>query len=402
VNLASIQDVWASIYTNVTPLQPVATPLNHAHHSVLRQDVVVHENIPPFNRSPYDGFAVAEGETSNILEIASEVRPGDAPPDAPPDPGKAWRIFTGTALPEGTEVLMQEDTKVEGKQLKITSGATRHSLRKAGAYARSGEKLAASGEILSANTLSLCAAIGLARPLVSPIPRVAHLTTGSEIVPAEATPRRGQIRDSNGPLVFGMVRETGGQIVGRMHSGESLDESFAQLQSLERIGFHLLLISGGASVGKHDITRALLEKAGFQILVAGVDVRPGKPFLLAKRNGQIAAGLPGNPLSHFVSFHLFVRPILDRLSGLVTPPLVPARLLHADRLESDRRPTYWPAMLCATQGNLEVEPLKWSDSGDFISLRRANALIPVPASHEGPAPSDGDLVSVLLCRRAFM
>jgi molybdopterin molybdotransferase len=163
------------------------------------------------------------------------------------------------------------------------------------------------------------------------------------------------------------------------------DENAARLVMEEPLpGLHLLLISGGASVGEHDFTRRLLESLGFAIHVSRTTARPGKPLIVGQREGTIAFGLPGNPLAHFVCLNLYVRPVLERFAGRPAN----ASAFHSGRLATDlaadgnSRETFWPARWFLEQGQLRLRPLPWRSSGDLTALATANAVIRVPCRTE--------------------
>jgi molybdopterin molybdotransferase len=158
--------------------------------------------------------------------------------------------------------------------------------------------------------------------------------------------------------------------------------------------FDLLLVSGGSSVGEHDRTPQALADLGFKLLVRRVNVRPGKPLLVARRDEQWAFGLPGNPLSHFAAFHVFVARALRRMRGLPAAAFPRIRLDAGAVLTPSARETFWPARLEAATFPSVVCPRPWLDSGDLAALAGVNALIRLPAGH---APVAGDAVEVVAC-----
>jgi molybdopterin molybdotransferase len=187
-----------------------------------------------------------------------------------------------------------------------------------------------------------------------------------------------------------LVEESGASYTTHHHVDESL--SYALLACKDRAiqEADLLFISGGASHGKHDHTAELLERLGFALICRKVNCRPGKPFLLGIRGSQVAIGLPGNPVSHFVTFHLFVRRVIHRLAGWSLPLREEAILTEGTPLQSHERETFWPALL----NNCGVTPLPWLDSGDLTALLKVNALIRIPSS---TIPSIGSSVEIIRC-----
>jgi molybdopterin molybdotransferase len=215
--------------------------------------------------------------------------------------------------------------------------------------------------------------------LVSPQLRVAHFTTGDELVPPEQTPAPGQIRDSNSILIRSLLKPYQA-VLDQAHLPENLEAAWQRLD-LEQVGAaDMVLVSGGASVGDKDFTRPLLERLGFKIVFTHVNVRPGKPLIFGVNGSRVAFGLPGNPLSHFVCFHFAVAAALASLLGTRAPFFLSGRL--ATKLEDEPCPreTLWPARLEFPGGELNLHPLAWSSSADVTCLAAANALIRVAAN----------------------
>jgi len=209
--------------------------------------------------------------------------------------------------------------------------------------------------------------------------RVAHFTTGDELVSPEQTPQPGQIRDSNSILIRGLLHPSQVELE-QKHLPENFEAAWAQLD-LDRIELaDLVLVSGGASVGDKDFTRPLLERLGFEIVFAQVNLRPGKPLIFGINGTRVAFGLPGNPLSHFVCFHFAVATALARLSGEAAPSFFRGHL--ATRLDDAACPreTLWPARLEWIEGSPRLHPLAWASSGDVTCLAATNALMRVPAN----------------------
>jgi molybdopterin molybdotransferase len=243
--------------------------------------------------------------------------------------------------------------------------------------------------VLNAGSLALLASVGQTTPVVTRRARVAHLVTGGELVAAEATPAPGQIRDSNSTLISALLAATGSaELAAHGRADEthaSASAGFARLLSTDA---DLLLVSGGSSGGEHDHTARLFAEHGFTLAVNQVASRPGKPLLVATRGTQVAFGLPGNPLSHFVCFHLFVARLLARFAGASPAPLVRAPLSPGAPLRTNPRETWWPATRTA-EG---YAPLPWADSSDLTVLSRTHALLRVPSAAAPETTADAILV----------
>jgi len=386
---ANAAEVIALLENIAQPLAAETVPLEVAAGRVLREPARAPEDQPPFDRSAVDGFVVRLDDPSSTFQIADEIRAGDWKPRQL-QRGEAIQISTGGALPsDQLQVLMKEDVQVDGKTLRVTERDRSGNIRFRGEDARAGQVLVESGKVLSPGTLALLASLGQAKPLVTRVPRVLHLATGNEIVPPDQTPQRGQIRDSNSILVRAFLKPWQAELEQcRLPEDEAAVKSAIGHRPSAIESLDLLLISGGASVGEHDFTRSLLTHLGFEILVSKTSLRPGKPLIVARRGNQLAFGLPGNPLAHFVCLNLFVRVALERFSGASTKPIFQPGML-ATQLETGRngRETFWPAVLDCRNGTSRLTPLRWSSSGDLTSLASANALLRVPA-HCGDLPAE--------------
>lgn len=373
----SLDEALAQIQSRCRPLAARRESLAEAFGRVLREDVVAPEDMPPFDRSTRDGYAILKNDVSETLRVVDTLHAADWKPRHFKR-GEAVRVATGAALPcENLRVVMQEHIERTGDQIRIIRRETTRNVSLRGEDLRAGESLLQSGARLDAGALALLATAGKANPLVSPRLRVVHFTTGDEIVPPDQTLKPGQIRDSNSFLIRGLLQKFPGELH-QAHLPENFDSAKSEISNLK---FQIdradvLLISGGASVGEKDFTRPLLEWLGFEISFSQVSVRPGRPLIFGINGNRIAFGLPGNPLSHFVCFHLFVATALARLVGERSKTFLRNRL--ATKLVDARNPreTLWPARLEATG----LHPLKWASSGDVTCLAETNALIRVPAN----------------------
>ncbi len=374
--MLSVDEVWSLIDRESQPLPPVRMPLDSSLGRRLAEAIVADADMPAFCRSAIDGYALPEGSEAGWFRIVSEVRPG-MPPFAPPTAGEAVKIFTGSALPEaGIGLVMVEDTVAEAGKVMVRVAATRRHVRLKGSHARQGDVLLPAGDVVNAGAVALLASVGAVEPLVSPEARVAHLVTGSELLSEDSKPPPGFIRDSNSPLVAALLAEVGAKRIFHSHVSESVEDAVTALKDLDA---DLLLISGGASVGAYDGTTEILGRLGFAVHCSKVRSRPGKPLIFATRGACAAFGLPGNPLSHFVCFHLFVRRAIDVITG--HPPRQTILVcIKGERPQPDPRETWWPARIRASEGQLVAEAIPWKDSSDLTGLAPANALLRIPAT----------------------
>ena len=395
----SLDEAIAEIHSDCQPLPPVRVPLAEAFGRVLCETICAPGDSPDCDRSTRDGYAVLLDDDSDVFSVVDTLHAADWKPRQLKI-GEAVRVATGTALPcENLRVVMQENIERNGDGIKILLRETSANVRRRGEEMKAGDTVLSAGKKLDAGALALLASVGSVQPLVSPRLRVLHFTTGDEIVSPEQTPKPGQIRDSNSVLIRALLERSGCEV-----KHQHLPEDFEQAQAVISAfrfplsAFDLILVSGGASVGEKDFTRPLLEWLGFEIVFSQVNVRPGRPLIFGVDGGasvpasrlvgnlappdkfRVAFGLPGNPLSHWVGFHLFVAAALARLAG--TEPKQFLRGALAEKLDDAPNPreTLWPARLDLNCGHCELTPLPWSSSGDVVVLAKANALMRIPAN----------------------
>jgi molybdopterin molybdotransferase len=371
-----------------------AVPLGQAHGRVLREPVASSEDLPPFDRSAMDGYAVLADDPTEEFEVVDEIRAGMAL-DRQLQPGQAIRIFTGARLPgPGLKVIMQEHVETRAGRMRLRQRTAASNVRLRGEDARAGEVLLEPGTTLDATAVALLASVGKVSLLVSKQPRILHLTTGDEIVPPEQTPAEGQIRNSNASLISALCREHGVDAVNHRHAGDDLPSLLQIVSEAKAETYDLVLISGGSGAGAYDFSAELFRHLGATIHFREVNVRPGKPLIFGSSAAQIIFGLPGNALSHFVCFHLFVRRALDRL--LARPAQGAMRGFLAEKMPDtlNARETWWPAQASLRDGRLECRALPWKSSGDITRLPAANALIQVPSSTSHLAA--GTMIELLL------
>jgi molybdopterin molybdotransferase len=392
--MISLAEARAIIQTNIRSLAPQTVELSGAQGRVLREDVRAREDLPAFDRSAMDGYAVGLEDDSKQFRVVGEIQPG-VEPGFKILRGETARIFTGAKIPDGaSQVIMQEHVCVEGNFITPTRRNRATNIRKRGKDARRGDVLLKIGMRLGAGELSLLASLGVAQPKVSPPCRVAHFTTGNELVDPSQEPNPGQIRDSNSTLVAALVRQFGGEFARQKMVPDNFELLREEVQRDEKL-FDLLLISGGASVGDYDFGKQLLGAIGFQIHFDKINLRPGKPLVFATRGSQAAFILPGNPVSHFVTFHVAVRMALELFAGTAASwPLAQVALDSGIEHRPDARETYWPARVIAQQGRLVAQPLRWQSSGDVAAMAGVNALLQFAATL--PALTPGNPVNALL------
>jgi molybdopterin molybdotransferase len=382
--------------------------LGQAAGRVLAQPICADSDQPPFARSTRDGFAcrALEASAHNFLALTGSVRAGDAPAK-PLAAGSACEIMTGAPVPDGADaVAMVEHVEVVGgrvrllKPRKLVGG---ENLVARGAQAKAGDELLPAGTSIGAAQIALAASCGYASVEVFVRPRVAILTTGDELVPVDAAPGPGQIRNSNAPMLAAMVAAAGGDpwvLPAAADNAAALDVALTRAASAD-----LLLISGGVSAGKFDLVEPALARIGAQFHFTGVRIQPGKPLVfgeLPRPDGPSLPffGLPGNPISSAVTFLLFAAQVLGALSGnrASGPRFALAQLAKTtDRKTKPGLTRFLPA--CCTFSSVDGQPptvaqVPWHGSGDLGAFAQSNCFLVIPehAAHL----EEGEIVRILL------
>ncbi len=398
--MISVAEALAIIARNTAAGAEERVPLSEALGRVAARDVVSDTDWPPFETSAMDGYAVRMADVPSpgaaLSERADPVAAGAALP-GPLRPGEAVRVMTGAPLPEGTEAVVpvERARREEGRVVFEVAPVPGAHLRRRGESVREGSRLVPAGRRLTPGDIALAALAGSETLTVFARPRVAVAATGNELVPAAEKPRPGQIRDSNGPMLSALCRARGWAAVARRRVA---DEAAGVAALFETAGREedVLVTSGGVSAGDFDLLPGIARRQGFEILFHGVAVRPGKPVAFARRGATLWFGLPGNPVSTSVCFHLFARFALGRLEGDPSPgaPRVAARLAR-DLPAGGARETYRDAIFENAGGAALVKPLVSAGSHDIATHARANALILVPAG-AGPRPAGSTVECLLL------
>lgn len=374
----------------------------------LAENIIADTDLPPFDRSQMDGFAVMAKDTANApveLKIVGESAAGSGWHHELKS-GQSVRIMTGAPVPQGADAVQKvELTSEQAAMVTILQSVKQGQfIVPKGFEIKSGETIFSKGEIITANMIASIAAFGYTKVEVFERPRIAILPTGSEIVEVGKTPGTDQIRDSNSVMLKALCEETGGwaelvPIAGDdLHALknailESLD-SRSQKSRISNLKFQILIITGGVSVGKYDFTKTALREIGAEIFFDKVQLKPGKPVVFAKLGNTLIFGLPGNPVSSAVTFYLFVKLAIMQMQNAENVGLKAGFAAASVAIKGAKeRDTYLPATLAAdSKASLIATPLKWHGSSDFIGFSRAEALVVVP---KGRKFEKGDILEIL-------
>lgn len=384
--MLSYSEALKSVLTRVPPARSVRVALEAARGRVLAEPVAADLDSPPFEKALMDGYALRSedvGRAPVALRVVGRVAAGQVAPMRL-QAGQAVQIMTGAMLPEGADAVQRiERTETAGRdEVRILEPVRPgENMAPRGQEVRKGQTVLEPGRPLGPAELGVLAAVGKEFVQVYEAPRVAVIPTGDEIVEVGVTPGPGQIRNSNGPMLRAQCRALG------LDAGvlPAVPDDPGLLREALRRGFQreLILLSGGVSMGEHDYVPRVLAEEGVEVVFHKAAIKPGKPILMGRRNDRLIFGLPGNPVSSFVTFELFVRPAVRRWMGFSRLSLrnVSGRLLRDVRHRPGRQ-FFKPARSRWTERGLEVEPLETTGSADLVGFSRANSLLVVDAAAE--------------------
>ncbi len=394
----TVDEALERILARVGPLEAIEVPLLDALGAVLAEDAAADRDVPPFRNSAMDGYAVRGGDVQQEgvrLRVVGAVGAG-ALPQRTVGAGEAMRIMTGAPMPEGADTVVRVEDTDNGREMVTIQRATQKgaSVREAGEDLRHGELILSRGTQLRHAEIGVLASIGRAKVNVVRRPNVAVLSTGDELVDIETEPGPGQIRDTNRYSLTAAVKATG---CAAFELGIARDSASDLRHALGNASFgDVIVTSGGVSVGDHDHVKPVVESMG-KMEFWSIAIRPGRPLafgeLQSKRGAVPIFGLPGNPVSALLTFELFVRPALLRMSGRTKlhRPRLSARLI--DRIDKPAGlRTFARGIYDATAGT--VRSTGPQGSGILRSMSLANCLVEI--SETAPSAQPGETVTVIL------
>jgi len=354
--------------------------LQQVRGRVLAEDICADRDYPPFHRATRDGFALRSSDLASLpsaLTRIGELRAGEhfAGKLAP---GQCVEIMTGAPLPEGADaVVMIEHVRVHGNQVEVPRAVNLfENIVRQGSEAASGSRVLARGRSLHAAEMGLLASVGHAQVKVFVQPRVAILPTGDQVVPVENRPEWFQIRNSNAVTLAAQSADAGGtpRIVG---IAPDRQEPLRHLIE-DGLDSDLLLLSGGVSMGKFDLVAQVLSDLGAEIYFQGVAIRPGKPLVFGSVKGKYFFGLPGNPVSTFVTFELFARPAIALMGGadFECANFLRARLGKPFK-QKNGLTAFIPGRVQREGADPVVHLVGWQGSGDLVGVAAANCFLVV-------------------------
>jgi molybdopterin molybdotransferase len=394
MSLLSVDEARRRILSQFHPVKTETLPLVGCGRRVLAEDITAAIDLPLFDNSSMDGFAVRAADVENTaadsprsLRVVADI-PAGSYPSISLAQGEAARIMTGAPLPEGADAVVPvEDTDFNNRdagapapnEVQIFRSAKSGENRRArGTDIRSGQVVLQMGRVLKPQDLGFLATLGIASLVVYQRPRIGLFSSGDELLPIDAPLEPGKIRDSNSYTLAALVEDAGAEA---LHLGVAKDNHEAVRAVLEKAveqNVDLILSSAGVSVGAFDFVKEVIEAHG-KMDFWRVNMRPGKPVAFGDYRNTPCIGLPGNPVSAFVGFEVFVRGAIARLSGAVDSSRPMIRVRCEEQIDSDGRESYLRAEIRAEGDVYTAHLTGHQGSGNLYSLVQANALLIIPA-----------------------
>ena len=391
-------DAQNTVLGAVARLEAIEVDREDAYRCVLAADVVSPEDVPPFANSAVDGYAVTLADMANgtaELVVSGTIAAGDAP-EPEVTPGHAVRIMTGAPVPVGAEaiVMVEDSQRIGDDRVKLTAKVEpNQAIRPAGDDVKRGDTVFRVGDEVNAAVLGMLASMNVATVTVTRRPTVAVLSTGDELVDDGSELGPGQIRESNKTMLVRLVAEAGCDVV---DYGIVRDDEAELEEVLRHASQHCdaIVTSGGVSMGDYDVVKAVLGRIADMHWMQ-IAIKPAKPFAFGKLNGTPIFGLPGNPVSSFVSFELFARPALRKMSGHTLPERLVVNVTAAApfKRKPDGKEHFARAIVSANNGSLGAVPVGAQGSHQLAATALANALVILP---DGNSVEPGDTVHALL------
>ncbi len=373
----------AAIDRNVRKLGTERIALADSVGRVLAENVVADTDLPPFDRSQMDGYAVRSRDTRKVpvnLLVVGESAAGNGW-HKELKRGEAVRIMTGAPVPAGADAVQRVELtrELNGFVALIDPVSKKQSIVFRGAEIRKGEIVLRAGTQITPEMIATPAAFGFAKLKVSKRPRVAIIPTGSELIPVARNPKRDQIRDSNSVMLKALCDRAGAIATVFPNVGDELKDLTGTISRAMQAS-DIVVTTGGVSVGKYDLTKIAFAEIGAKILFEKVALKPGKPAVFATRNKKALFGLPGNPVSAAVTFHLFVRRAIMLMQCATNPAGERGFAVLNSPVKGNRlRDSYLAARLATSaDGKLVAVPLPSAGSSDLVAFARAEALMIVP------------------------
>jgi len=341
---------------------------------ILAEDITSDINIPPFDKSAMDGYACRKADLENILEVL-EVIPAGTPPQKTVGKNQCSKIMTGSMVPKGTDtVIMVEYTeKTDENHIRFTNNKTNTNICYLAEDVNKGDMVLKKGHKISSRDIPVLASVGAVNPSVYKQPKIAVITTGSELVEPENTPGISQIRNSNAYSLIAQLREIG---IEAKYMGICEDDKESTQKILSKAVEYadIVLFSGAVSMGDFDFVPTVLKEFGADILFHGIEVKPGQKTIFGRNDKKYFIGVPGNPVSAYMQMHILIIPFIYKLMGHNKQDLIIQLPLKEDfKRKKAKRKEFRPVVI----KNNQVEFLEYHGSAHINGLTYANAIMEI-------------------------
>lgn len=383
-------------------LEPVTVELKEAYGHILREPIIARHDVPPFNRSPYDGFAIRAIDSKNArnnnpvsFKVIGEIGAGHIG-NEPIQQNEAYKIMTGALLPENADavVMLEETTEIDGGFSITRSFEANENISFQGEDAKKGEALISEGSFIHPGTIALLATFGYATVKVGKRPKVSMIATGTELLDVTEELEPGKIRNSNGPMLEAQLKRMNIPYKSFGMMEDNLDACTAIVEKA-LIESDIVITTGGVSVGDFDYLPAIYKRLGAKVLFDKVMMRPGSVTTVASLGDKLLFGLSGNPSACFTGFELFTRPAIVKMMGGTTPFLPQMQAtLGEDIPKSNPFTRFIRAIWMMDANGPTVVSAGFNKSNAVSSIARGNCLIVLPKGTEGYRT--GDVVDILL------
>jgi molybdopterin molybdotransferase len=394
MSLLSVSEARERILSQFHPVKTETLPLADSLQRVLAQDVRAEDDLPLFDNSSMDGFAVRAEDVTGAaphsprrLRVVADI-PAGTSPTVFLSSGEAARIMTGAHMPDGADAVVPvEETDFDNRdagtqapgEVSIRKAAPPgENVRRRGMDLHAGDVVLQTGRLLKPQDLGLLAMLGVSSVNVHRKPRVALLSSGDELIDPDAPLEKGKIRDSNSYTLAALIEATGAQAIRLGVAKDNYESVMHLFEKAVYLRADLILSSAGVSVGAFDFVKSVIEDHG-KMDFWRVNMRPGKPVAFGEYKGIPIIGLPGNPVSAFVGFEVFVQPAIQKLAGLPQTERRIALVRCEEEIRSDGRESYLRGEIREVDGSLVARLTGHQGSGNLRSLVQANALLIIPA-----------------------
>lgn len=375
--MISLEQAIAIALSKAQALGEEGVDLMQAAGRILAQDVFADADMPPFNKSAMDGYACRRDDLEQLLSVVELIPAGKSPLKAI-RPGQCSKIMTGAQVPEGADTvfMIEYSAEIAPEQIRFTGTKTNANICLKGEDLKKGDLVLPKGIQLKSQHIAMLASVGCTRPLAYKRPVLGIISTGSELVNPEEKPQSSQIRNSNGPQLFAQATSAGFQAeyYGIVPDDEQLTTQLIQ-ESVDQCD--VTILSGGVSVGDFDFVPEIIRNLGFEIHFSKISIKPGQHTTFASKGNRYIIGLPGNPVSSFIQFEVFVLPFLRKLMNYSQPFLLLPLVMnhHFVRKKSDRDECL-PVQLTETH---EVRMVDYHGSAHIHAYHLAFGFITIPS-----------------------